>query len=102
MASDMVRVPHDLALLRRTGAPLPEHVRSVVGKSVQLRIPMRDPVDLARCAEILRMFANRLEVLAKTRDPNTGTIMLNAWAEARNTQARLQSQTATARNNAAR
>ena len=101
MSDPARRIPYDLALINRTGDPLPDHVRSVVGKSVQLRIPMRDPGDLVRCAAILRMYANRLEVLGKSRDPDTGVIMLNAWAEARNTQARLQSQTSTVRKNAA-
>lgn len=81
----------DLRLIQRTGDPVPDHVRSVVGKSVQLRIPMRDVVDLRRSAEILRGYANRLDVLSRSRETDSAVLMLQAWAEARNAQARLQS-----------
>jgi hypothetical protein len=97
----MPDAPHvrELRLIQRTGDPLPDHVRSVVGKSVQLRIPMRDVVDLRRSAEILRGYANRLEVLSRSKQDDTAVLMLQAWAEARTAQARLQSQPGRGRKN---
>lgn len=73
-----------------TGDPLADHVRTVVGKSVQLRLPVRDPVDLRRQAAILREYANRIEMMSQSKDP-ADTIMLRFWAEGRQAQMRLQS-----------
>jgi hypothetical protein len=93
------RRPDDLAMVIRHGDAVADHVRSVVGKSVQLRIPLRDPVDLRRCAEILRQFANRMDVAARNQHQDAGTIMLSVWAEARTAQARLQSHPPSVRKN---
>lgn len=80
----------ELRQIARTGDAMDPWVREMVGKSVQLRIPLRDPVDLVRCAEILRGFATRMEVAAKSRDTAQG-IVLRIWGEARATQGKLQS-----------
>lgn len=76
--------------IAKHGDPLPDHVRCVVGASAQLRIPMRDVVDLRRSAAILRQLANQIEVLSHTRDPSP-TIMLTVWAEFRTAQVQLRS-----------
>jgi CelD/BcsL family acetyltransferase involved in cellulose biosynthesis len=78
------------AAIAKNGDPLPDHVRCVVGASAQLRVPMRDVIDLRRTAAILRGLANRMEALSTTRDPSP-TIMLTVWAEFRTAQAQLQS-----------
>lgn len=74
----------------QTGDPLPEWARGIIGNSMQLRIPLRDPIDLRRVAEILRGFANRLEVLSSRKD-DAHSILLAAVGERRMIQARLQS-----------
>jgi hypothetical protein len=74
----------------RTGDPIPAWARAIVGHSMQLRIPLRDPIDLRRAAEILRQFANRLEVLSARKD-EAHSILLAAVGERRITQGRLQS-----------
>ncbi len=74
----------------RTGDAIPEWARACLGNSMQLRVPLRDPIDLRRCALILRDFANRLEVLSPSKDP-AHSILLAASGERRMIQARLQS-----------
>jgi hypothetical protein len=56
--------------IARTGDPLQEFYREIVGKSAQIRIPLNDVPDLNRVAIILRVLASKLEVLSKdkTRD----------------------------------
>lgn len=92
--SNMTRRPRTAAeeLLRaaRIGDPASDHVRGVVHKSVQIRIPMRDVIDLRRSAIILRALCLEMERLSRTGD-DTDTIFLAVWHEARKTQARLQS-----------
>lgn len=75
----------------RTGDPLPDWTRDIIGKSVQIRIPLRDPIELRRQAAILREMANRLDVLSRDKRP-TESIMLEVWGLARSTQTRLKSQ----------
>jgi hypothetical protein len=78
------------ASIAKHGDPLPEYLRGVIGKSVQLRVPMRDAVDLRRTAEVLRAFANRMEVLSHSKLPSS-TIMMTVYVEGRQAQARLNS-----------
>jgi hypothetical protein len=47
------------AAIAKNGDPLPDHVRCVVGASAQLRVPMRDVIDLRRTAAILSRLAKR-------------------------------------------
>jgi hypothetical protein len=80
----------ETARVIRTGDPLADWVRATVGQSVQIRVPLRDQIDLRRSAEILRTFANELEKASHTKDGSDRAVML-AWAAARMTQARLKS-----------
>lgn len=74
----------------KTSDPLPPWAREIIGHSMQLRIPLRDPIDLRRAAEILRQFANRLEALSARKD-ESHSILLAAVGERRLAQGRLQS-----------
>lgn len=80
----------DTARVIETGDPMSALWRDFVGTSVQLRIPLRDPVDLRRCATILRELANRWEVLSHDKR-TTDSIMFEAKSTGRITQARLSS-----------
>jgi len=75
-----------------TGDPMSSMWRDFVGTSVQLRIPLRDPVDLRRCAVILREMANRWEVLSHDKR-TTDSIMFEAKHHGKMAQARLTSKT---------
>jgi hypothetical protein len=73
-----------------TGDPLTSMWREVVGSSVQLRVPLRDPIDLRRCALILRELANRFEVLSHDKR-SADSVMFEAKHHGKVAQARLTS-----------
>lgn len=73
-----------------TGDPLSGIWREIVGNAAQLRIPLRDPVDLRRCAIILRDLANKMEVMSHAKR-TADSIMFEAKHETKAAQARLQS-----------
>lgn len=87
-----------LANVIRRGDVLDEWQRQLIGPSGQLRIPMRDQIDLRRCAAILRELANRMEILSHVK---TGefSALLQTKGEIRAAQSRLQSQTASGKKN---
>lgn len=82
----------------RSGDPLPDWARAAIGNACQLRLPMRDAIDARRQAEILRMLANRMEVLSHSKE-STAAIMLQIQLEVRMTQQRLKSYPHADRNN---
>lgn len=84
----------ETARVIRRGDPLSDWSRQVIGRSVQLRLPLRDPIDARRLAAILREYANRLEVLSHSKD-SADRVMMNIWMETRLAQGRLTSQTKT-------
>lgn len=73
------------------GDPLEEWQRDTIGPTGQLRIPLRDKIDLRRVATILRELANRLEVMSSLRHVEDFGALLQAKGEIRSAQARLQS-----------
>jgi len=75
-----------------TGDAMSSLWRDMVGSSVQVRIPLRDPIDLRRCATILRELANRFEVLSHDKR-TVDSIMFEAKHQGKMAQARLSSQT---------
>lgn len=73
------------------GDPLEEWQRDTIGPSGQLRLPLRDKIDLRRVAGILHQLATRLEVLSSLRHVEDFGALLQAKGEIRAAQARLQS-----------
>lgn len=70
--------------------------RDVIGPAMQLRFPLRNQADLRRISQILRDFANRLEVLSQMKVGNTPqerefSALVQAMSERKATQGRLQS-----------
>lgn len=92
--NDMARKPatpaEELRSIARTGDALPQWCRDALGQSVQLRIPIRDVVDLRRTATILRVLASRMEVLSQDRR-DSASVLFDFWSSARAAQAQLQS-----------
>lgn len=85
-------IDRETARVIETGDAMSSLWREIVGGSVQLRIPLRDPVDLRRCATILREMANRWEVLSHDKRP-TDSVMFEAKHHGKMAQSRLTSQT---------
>ena len=73
-----------------TGDAMSPLWRDIVGSAAQLRIPLRDPVDLRRCATILRDLANKLEVVSHAK-LGADSIMFTAKREVAAAQGRLKS-----------
>jgi hypothetical protein len=73
-----------------TGDAMTAMWREIVGNAAQLRIPLRDPVDLRRCATILRDLANKLEVVSHAK-LGADSIMFSAKREVAAAQGRLKS-----------
>ena len=88
--TDMTRGLRNVA---RRGDPLDEWQRQCIGRAAQLRIPLRDQVDLRRCAAILRNLANRLEVMSEPRRFEECNALLQAKGEVSAAQGRMQSDT---------
>ncbi len=77
-----------------TGTPLEAWQRAALGgPTAQLRIPLRDKVDLARVAAILRDLANKLEVASVRRDHSDFDALMAARAHIKLAQAKVTSQT---------
>lgn len=76
---------HDVV---RFGDVLPEWARGLIGRSAQLRVPLRDPISLRRVATVLRTLADRLETLSHSRD-TAQHVMLSAYSAVREAQGRL-------------
>ena len=51
----------ELMRIVNTGDPLAEMYRSIVGTSVRLHIPLRDPIQMRQVATVLRVLASKLE-----------------------------------------
>ena len=67
-ARDRMRADADLAYTIRTGDVLSPMDRDIIGHGDRrLQVPLRDPVDLRRCAVILRELANHLDVCSHMR-----------------------------------
>jgi len=47
---------------------LTEFDRGIVGGTVQLRIPIRDSVEIVRCMDLLTLTADRVRVVLNSRD----------------------------------
>ena len=65
---DRAKAASDLARAAATGDCLSPMDRDIIGHGDRrLQVPLRDPVDLRRCAVILRELANHLEVASHMR-----------------------------------
>lgn len=84
----VVVVQAELDNVVKRGDVLPEWVRGLVGKSAQLRLPMRDPMTLRKTAAVLRALADRLDALSRSRD-GAQHVMLSAYSAVREAQSRL-------------
>lgn len=73
------------------GDPLDQWQRDAIGKSAQLRLPLRDKVDLRRVALILRDLANTLEVASGLRTEDDFGALMRAKAAVAVAQARATS-----------
>jgi hypothetical protein len=73
-----------------SGDALPQWMRDTIGQSAQLRLPLRDPIDLRRQAAILRELANRFDVMSRDKR-SAQSIMFEAYGEIRTAQDRLKS-----------
>lgn len=81
----------ELARIAATGDPIQQWVRDTLGKSLQLRVPIRDVADLRRCATILRTLASRMDVAGMDRTKDTAMVFFEIHAAFRLAQAQLQS-----------
>lgn len=90
-------MPDDLARTMRNimdrGDSLDEWQRQSIGRAAQLRLPLRDKVDLRRLAVILRGLANELEVASSMRTDTDFGALLRAKAAVATAQARATSNT---------
>jgi hypothetical protein len=67
-ARDRMHAAEELRQVIRTGDPLSTMDRDIIGHGDRrLQVPLRDPIDLRRCATILRELANHLEVCSHMR-----------------------------------
>lgn len=80
------------------GDPLDVWQRQSIGRSAQLRLPLRDKVDLRRLAAILRDLANVAEVASSIRTEEDFSALLRFKAAVAVAQARAQSNTGSGRN----
>lgn len=67
--------------------------RAAIGPSAQLRMPLRDQVDLRRVATILRGLANELEVAGSLRTETDFGALMRAKTAVKMAQARMTSNT---------
>ncbi len=75
-----------------TGDHLSPMDRAIVGNAgMQLRFEIRDQIDARRIAEILRTFANRLEILSQPKKYAEREALMLMRFERGNAQARLAS-----------
>lgn len=81
----------ELTKIVRTGDPLDPWQRALAGKTVQLRIPILDPVDLRRSATILRELAARMDALSRDTKNTAFNVLMNARSETKAAQGRLMS-----------
>ena len=78
--------------IMETGDHLSPMDRAIVGNAgMQLRFEIRDQLDARRIAEILRIFANRLEILSQPKAYKEREALLLMRFERSTTQARLAS-----------
>lgn len=91
--SEATYMPADRAMRNviARGDPLDEWQRSSIGKSAQLRLPLRDKVDLRRLAAILRDLANVMEVASGLRNEDDFSALMRAKAAVVTAQGRAQS-----------
>lgn len=67
-ARDRMIAADELRYAARTGDVLSPMDRDIIGHGDRrLQVPLRDPIDLRRCATILRELANHLEVCSHMR-----------------------------------
>lgn len=81
----------ELTRIARTGDPVEQWVRDSLGKSLQLRVPMRDIADLRRCAIILRTLASRMDMAGLDKTKDTAAVFFELHGAFRLAQAQLQS-----------
>lgn len=76
---DMSRKPRtaaeELTSIVRTGDVLEGWQRDCLGKSLQLRVPLRDLHEFRRYAVIFRMLANKMDVAGMDRTKDSFTVM---------------------------
>lgn len=90
-ARDRTRADADLAYIVKTGEVLSPMDRDIIGHGDRrLQVPLRDPVDLRRCATILRELANSLEVCSHMRG-EARTVLFAAHYHIKTAAARLRS-----------
>jgi hypothetical protein len=65
--------------IMQTGDPLPAYQRQVAGgKAVRLHVPMRDVIDLRRCALIGQAAFRRVELLTHSRTLSDYEVLSNS------------------------
>lgn len=79
------------------GDPLDQWQRDCIGRAAQLRLPLRDKVDLRRIALILRDLANRAEVISSLRHSDDFSALSEFKAHVVTAQGRATSNTSTGR-----
>lgn len=76
---DMSRKPRtaeqELTSIVRTGDVLEGWQRDCLGKSLQLRVPLRDLHEFRRYAVIFRMLANKMDVAGMDKTKDSFTVM---------------------------
>lgn len=90
----------ELNRIVQTGDALTPYIRDLVGSSVQLRFPMRDPIDFRRQADVLQSLVQRLRELSHSKQP-ADSVMLRARELVKATQAALTSKPRGYRKNSA-
>lgn len=90
MAKRATQLDKETVAVIHRGDAVPTWMRDLIGQSAQLRLPLRDPIDLRRQAIILRELAMRLDTLSRDNRP-AQSIMFEAYGEIRTTQDRLKS-----------
>jgi hypothetical protein len=74
-ARDRAIAGAELRYTAKHGDPLSQMDRGIIGHGDRrLQVPLRDPIDLRRCAVILRELANHLEVCSHMRGDARGAL----------------------------
>ncbi len=91
--SEALTMDKGMRNIGRHGDPLDEWQRGAIGRSAQLRLPLRDKVDLRRLALILRDLANVAEVASQVRSEDDFSALLRFKAAVVTAQGRAAAQT---------
>lgn len=77
---DRDKASRELARASLTGDVLSPMDRDIIGHGGRrLQVPLRDPVDLRRCATILRELASALEVCSGMRGDARSVLFAASW-----------------------